>query len=366
MILISLLLTSTLSFAKLVPRPAAMPAPVTPILVAIIDTGADTQHPLLRNHIWTNPGESGVDSQGRDKATNNRDDDGNGYIDDVHGWNFADNTNEVSDRHGHGTHIAGIIAKGADTASLMILKYFNPEASGETNQRNTLRAIEYATKMKVQIINYSAGGTDPSDDEENAIRKAAEKNILFIAAAGNEHSDCDRGGFFPATYSLPNILSVTAVDARSKILPSSNFGRSTIDLAASGKSIVSAVPPKRGGGLTGMMTGTSQATAFVTAAAAAVLNENRGLTSPLELIPYLVQTGDDAEDLVGKTKSGRAINVERALQMKGPQMSALGHHLLREHLAEADSIIDTDLPMRSVTTLVTQPALPPARQMQLP
>ena len=118
------------------------------IVVAIIDTGCDVHHEDLANNIWTNPGESGLDSQGRDKSHNGIDDDGNGFIDDVHGWNFVANNGDLSDNHGHGTHIAGIVGaeggnnKGiigiAPKVSLMILKYYEPKTPTD-NLRNTIQ-----------------------------------------------------------------------------------------------------------------------------------------------------------------------------------------------------------------------------------
>lgn len=293
------------------------------VVVAVIDTGADLQHPALQEQLWTNAGESGLDAHGNSKSDNNIDDDNNGFIDDVHGWNFADNSNRLVDSHGHGTHIAGIIAGAAPKSALMILKYFNPEASGETNQLNTIRAIQYAIKMKARIINYSAGGTERSATEQAVIQQAAEENILFVAAAGNEHSNSDVIGFFPASYDLPNIVSVTAVDPLQTILPSSNFGRHSVDLAAPGKSIASAAPL----GLRAMMTGTSQATAFVSGTAALIMAENAELRTPESVIPYLTQTGSDNTELANKTKSGRFLNSYQSLVMKGSDLSAFGHRV---------------------------------------
>lgn len=143
------------------------------ILVAVIDTGADVQHKDLKQSIWTNPGETGIDAQGNSKATNGIDDDGNGYVDDVHGWNFVDDTNKVFDTEGHGTHVTGIIKKEFEKQTqttkakptnvsvnlqLMILKYYSATARNEVNVQNTAKAFRYATKMHAQIINYSAGG----------------------------------------------------------------------------------------------------------------------------------------------------------------------------------------------------------------
>lgn len=319
------------------------------ITVAIIDTGVDLAHPLLLTHLWVNPGESGLDAKGKSKSNNGLDDDDNGYVDDVHGWNFANNTNQLTDTHGHGSHIAGIIAKGAPKASLMILKYFNPEAAGEVNQQNTVKAIEYAMKMKAKIINYSAGGTDKSVKEEQVIAKTAAANILFVAAAGNERANSDYLGFFPANYDLPNIVAVTAVDSLRNILPSSNFGRRTVHLAAPGKMIQSSVP----GGKEIAMTGTSQATAFVTAAAVLVMTENPSLQTPESVIPYLTNAGTMTESLASKTKSGSVLNMYQSLVMKGSDLSAFGLRPINTAASKqtlSEFLTEDELPFTEVET----------------
>ncbi|MBS1970663.1 MAG: S8 family serine peptidase [Bdellovibrionales bacterium] len=292
------------------------------ILVAVIDTGLDTHHQVLRENLWTNPGETGVDASGRDKASNGVDDDGNGFIDDVHGWNFAGNNNDLSDNHGHGTHVAGIIESVAPKTGIMVLKYYDPNASGEDNLTNTVKAIRYAIKMKAKIINYSGGGTTKYPDEELAIREAQQKGILIVAAAGNERTNSDINGFYPADYGLPNIISVTAVDENRKILPSSNFGVSTVDIAAPGKNIVSTLP----GGKFGTMTGTSQATAFVTGTA--VLLMAQGYKTPESIIQQITSTGSDNSFLVGKTKYETTLNAYRSLVMKGAGLGAFGAGVL--------------------------------------
>ncbi len=288
------------------------------IVVAVIDTGADTLHPSLRNNLWTNPGETGTDDLGNDKSKNGVDDDQNGFIDDVHGWNFADNNNDLSDLHGHGTHVAGIIQHLAPKTTLMIIKYYNPENSGENNLVNTVKAIRYATQMKARIINYSGGGTTKSSDEESAIRKARKQEILFVAAAGNENSNSDIFGFYPANYGLSNIISVTAIDERRKVLPSSNYGSHSVDIAAPGKNIVSSLP----GGIFGTMTGTSQATAFVSGTAALLMAVNSNLKDPEKLIQQLTRTGNDSELLIGKTKQQTTLNIYRSLIMKDTDLGA--------------------------------------------
>lgn len=326
------------------------------ILVAVIDTGVDTSHPDLRENLWTNPGETGIDGRGKDKATNGVDDDGNGFVDDVHGWNFAGDNSDLTDLHGHGTHVAGIIQSVAPKTNLMILKYYDPAANGEDNLNNTVKAIRYAIKMKAKIINYSGGGTTKYPDEELAIREAQQQGILFVAAAGNEKSNSDYNGFYPADYGLSNIISVTAIDENSKVLSSSNYGRNSVDIAAPGKSIISTLP----GGKYGTMTGTSQATAYVSGTAALLMATNPDLVAdPEGLIQQLTSTGTDNSFLVGKTKHETSLNAFRALVMKGAGLGAFGAGILNSStVQDFSSKLDPDsedpgaeeLPFRRVTT----------------
>ncbi len=141
------------------------------IVVAIIDTGIDVNHPLIKSHLWVNPNEK----------ANGSDNDGNGYAGDLHGWNFVSNNNDISDNHGHGTHVAGIILQKAhsDRVKFMILKYYDPFITTDDNLLNTVKAIHYAIKMKANIINYSGGGDIKSPLEEAAIRDAQKQGILL-------------------------------------------------------------------------------------------------------------------------------------------------------------------------------------------
>ncbi len=288
------------------------------VVVAIIDTGCDINHEDLKNNIWTNPGETGLDSKGRNKATNGIDDDNNGFVDDVRGWNFVNNNNLLTDTHGHGTHIAGIIGaegngKGSigisPKVSMMILKYYDPKTPTD-NLKNTIAAIKYATKMKANIINYSGGGLEYSEDEKAAIKEAQRQGVLFVAAAGNEHSNSDKHKYFPADYGLPNIISVTAIDPKTQVLNSSNYGVETVDLAAPGEEIKSTLPNNA----YGTMTGTSQATAWVSGAAAVVMAYKHNYSAE-ETKKYLISTGDGSETLVNKTGSSRKLNLYKALTM---------------------------------------------------
>lgn len=303
------------------------------IVVAVIDTGIDVNHPDLKANIWKNP---------REIPGNNKDDDGNCYIDDIHGWNFVSNSkkqirkskeckektgnNKVYDTHGHGTHIAGIIgAVGgngiglsgvAPKVSLMALKYYAPNDNGKNNLKNTVKAIQYAVKNGAHIINYSGGGLEPNPKEKKAIQEAEKKGILFVAAAGNEKSNMDKKGYYPASYQLKNILPVTATDSSDKVLKSSNWGKKTVHKSAPGWKILSTIPR----GKYGQMTGTSQATAVATGAAVLIMDYYKNKTARFA-IKHLKMTGDIKESLMGKTSQRRQLNIFKALQARGKTLN---------------------------------------------
>ena len=287
------------------------------IVVAVIDTGIDPEHPALKGSLWINEkelnGKTGVD------------DDGDGYIDDINGWDFARNSGRLMDKHGHGTHISGIIAasearegglKGVcPGVRIMSLRYYDETATGSENLRNTIKAIEFAVNHGVNIINYSGGGAERSNAEFQALKLAQTKGILVVAAAGNEHSNVEKAGqaYFPASYELDNILSVTAVDPVGNILSSANFGPTKVHVAAPGQSILSSTP---NGGY-GYMTGTSQATAFASGIAALLLTENKSLS--FRQIKKIIESSVMKNPrLVSKVKSSGQVRAELALaQLKG-------------------------------------------------
>ena len=181
------------------------------VLVCIVDTGADVKHPDLKNNLWRNPGETGLDKWGHDKATNGIDDDGDGLRRRrvTVGTSWRTTTTSVTN-HGHGTHIAGIVgAEGGNgigisgvspKVSLMILKYYDAKGTDVSNLVNTVKAIDFAVNHNCNIINYSGGGVAPSAEEKAAIERANKKGILFVAAAGNERSNSDDHKYYPADY----------------------------------------------------------------------------------------------------------------------------------------------------------------------
>lgn len=286
------------------------------LIVAVIDTGIDRDLELFRERLWRNPGESGRDERGRDKASNGRDDDGNGFIDDVSGWNFLKNSAEIEDRHGHGTHVAGLIAAGAGVMSplpptirLMVLSYYAAGASDEATLRACEEALRYAVRMGADVINFSGGGRRPSATERKILADAEARGILLVAAAGNEGLDTDAWPFYPASYELSNILAVTGADGAHRVLASSNYGAGRIQTSAPGEAILSLLP----GGKLGGMTGTSQATALVTHEVLRTRLARPDLRAPAALIRQVRLAGRFEGHLVGRTRDSTRLD-PRALR----------------------------------------------------
>ncbi|CAM3955390.1 S8 family serine peptidase [Mesobacillus thioparans] len=215
------------------------------VVVGVIDSGVDINHPDLKGKIWTNPGEIPGDGIDNDK---------NGYIDDVNGWDFYNNDNSVYDPldgDEHGTHVSGTIAaamegsnisqnKGvvgvAPNVKIMPIKFLGPWG-GDT--AGAIAAIEYAKKMGVKLTNNSWGGGEYDPLLEEAI---ANCDCLFVAAAGNDGMNNDEGGFYPAGFETPNILSVAALTNQGQLAPFSNYGKYSVDVAAPGADIMSTIP----------------------------------------------------------------------------------------------------------------------------
>ncbi|MDJ0526250.1 MAG: S8 family serine peptidase, partial [Microcystis sp. M53600_WE12] len=244
------------------------------------------------------------------------DNDGNGYIDDIRGWDFAYNDNNPSDVDGHGTHVSGTIAgKGnngvgvtgvAWNAKIMPLKFLNDQGSGSTS--NAILAINYATAKGVKLTNNSWGGGGYSQALYDAINAAGQAGALFIAAAGNDAKNTDTSPSYPASYNLANIISVASTTRTDALSSFSNYGLTSVDLGAPGSEIYSLAP---GGGYA-TLSGTSMASPHVAGAAALLWSQNPTWTAQ-QVKNALMNTGEPIAALAGKTVSGKRLNVFNAL-----------------------------------------------------
>ena len=250
------------------------------VKVAVIDTGIVLDHEDLVGNIWKNPGESGVDANGRDRATNGIDDDNNGYVDDVNGWDFVEDDNDPTDTHGHGTHCAGSIGAVSDNGigiaginwdvSLIGLRFIGN--NGQGTEADAVEAIEYATMMGFDLTSNSWGGepdnSGGTDVMYKAIQEAQEAGVVFVAASGNNGRNIDSRVILPAGYDLDIIISVASSDRRDRMSSFSNYGSDRVDLMAPGSAVYSTIKPNWWGSKYGSMSGTSMAAPIVAGAVA--------------------------------------------------------------------------------------------------
>lgn len=280
----------------------------TRVTVAVIDSGVDYNHPDLSQNIWSNTGEI---------AGNNIDDDNNGYVDDIRGWDFANNDNNPMDDNRHGTHVAGTIAALGNNgvgvvgvnwrAAIMPLKFLTGSGSGTT--ANAIKAIDYAAKMGARISNNSWGGGGFSQALSDAIARAAAAGHLFVAAAGNAGANNDATASYPANYPLDNIVSVAATDASDQRASFSNYGATTVDLGAPGVGIMSTTPANAYQSLSG----TSMAAPHVSGVAALLLASDPAL-SVAQLKDAILKGVDPIPALAGLTVTGGRLNAFNSLR----------------------------------------------------
>jgi subtilisin family serine protease len=281
------------------------------VVVGVIDTGVDYNHPDLADNIWTNPGEIAGDGI---------DNDSNGYVDDIHGYDFVNNDGNPLDDNNHGTHVAGTIAaKGNNnngiagvswSADIMALKFLG--ASGSGTIFNAIKAVEYATKMGADLTNNSWGGGGYSQGLYDAIAAAGKAGQLFVAAAGNSASNNDSFPAYPASYNLNNIISVASTDNKDNLSSFSNYGVSSVDLGAPGSLIYSTIP---GGGYA-TFSGTSMATPHVAGVASLIWSEYPDLTVS-EVKNKILGSVDPIAALNGKSVTGGRLNAFKALLEPG-------------------------------------------------
>lgn len=312
------------------------------IVVAVTDTGVDYNHEDLTNNMWRNP---------KEIPDNGKDDDGNGYIDDVVGWDFATNDNKPYDaivglmdlltkggNPGHGTHVSGVIAATlnntlgtagvAPKAKIMALRFITEEGKGSTE--SAIKAVDYAVNNGANVINASWGGEKDSEDDtllKEAIHRAEKKGVLFIVAAGNGRlnmstqkaegfdNDTDAKPVVPASYDYPNMVCVSAIDVDLKLATFSNWGKKSCKIGAPGVKILSTVPGNRYqdtvldlGFIKATWDGTSMATPYVVGAIAALWSEDRNQTAE-EVRARVLELATATPSLSGKVSTGGRLDL---------------------------------------------------------
>lgn len=295
------------------------------VVVAVIDTGVDYNHPELSGKIWTNKGEIPGDGIDNDK---------NGYIDDVDGWDFYNNdasvchyeddsreikSTSLTDNDNHGTHIAGIIAAAADNnigiagiasnidAKIMVLK-INGGRDRSGNMESAVKAVKYATMMGADICNMSWGTGRYSRELYKAMK---ESDMLFVTAAGNSGDNNDKEPIYPADFRLNNMISVTSIDSMGRLSSYSNYGPRTVDIAAPGDDIYSTVV-----GSYASMSGSSMAVPQVSAVAALLYSCREHLFAS-EVKNIILNNVKPIPELKGKIKYAGIPDAFKAVESAG-------------------------------------------------
>ncbi|MCX7978346.1 MAG: S8 family serine peptidase [Bdellovibrionaceae bacterium] len=284
------------------------------LVVAVIDTGVDYNNPDLRPNMWVNElearGQKGVD------------DDGNGYVDDVHGFAFdvGAGITDPMDDHGHGTHCAGTIgAKGDDgrgivgvvwNTKIMAVKFLS--AAGSGTLEGALKSIDYAVRNGAKVLSNSWGGGGYSQSLKEAIERSLAAGAVFVAAAGNESNDNDANPTYPATYDIPNVISVAAIDNKGRLASFSNYGKKRVHVAAPGVNVLSTTTSGYES-----WSGTSMATPHVSGVVALLLSVHPQLKAE-EVRHRLIQTASRVGGLRTKVASGGIVNAIAAIEDRQP------------------------------------------------
>jgi subtilisin family serine protease len=279
------------------------------IKIAVIDTGVDYNHPDLKSQMDVNTaelnGKAGVD------------DDGNGYVDDIYGYDFANKDGDPADGHGHGTHCAGVIGASHNSigvagvmanVKIVGIKFLTDAGSGETI--DAISAIDYAIKRGVNVMSNSWGGGDKEQSLMDAITAAEQAGITFVAAAGNDSSNNDTTASYPANYEVSNVISVGSFDSKGARSSFSNYGLKSVHVSAPGSAILSTFK----GGYSSL-SGTSMATPHVAGVVGLLLSKEPNLT-PAQIRERLVKTSTQTTKLKTSSLSGGRVDAYRALMNK--------------------------------------------------
>lgn len=278
------------------------------VKIAVIDTGIDYRHPDLAENMWTNSAEA----NGRPGV----DDDGNGFIDDIHGYDFANNDGDPMDGNAHGTHCAGTIgavhnngvgvAGVMDNVTFVAVKFLSDSGSGSLE--GAIKSIDYATKMNVDLMSNSWGGGGRSEALKEAIERANAAGIVFTAAAGNSGTNNDSSPHYPSNYEVENVISVAATTAQNGMASFSCYGRNTVHIGAPGHRILSSTP----NGNYEVFSGTSMATPHVSGAIG-LLIAHEGRMNPKAVRERVIATSEPTAALRGKTINGGSLNAYNLL-----------------------------------------------------
>lgn len=276
------------------------------VVVAIVDSGVDFTHPDLADNQWVNNNPS------------------NG---DLHGWDFVEDSGVIKDYQGHGTAVAGIIAASGNNgvgvsgvmwnASLMSLRVLDETGTGDVGA--AIEAIDYAVAHGAQVINLSWGTTGESFVLKEAINRALRRNVSVVCSAGNSSQDLDNTPYYPASFNIPDLISVAASDNFDQLASFSNWGRKSVTLAAPGVNILTT---QRGGGYWSV-TGTSAAAPLVTGVVGLLKSSKPGLNS--NAINQALNSGArKVVSLADKVQSGGVLNAQGAFDSLNPYAGGNG------------------------------------------
>ena len=276
--------------------------------IGVIDTGIDYTHPDLAANVWTNPGEV---------PGNGKDDDGNGYVDDVHGYDFVNNDGDPMDDGYHGTHVAGTIGAVGNNGvgvtgvnwrcKLIAIKFMDPTGIG--TEANAIAAIGYSIAVGCKLTNNSWGNMSGGQAMLDAINAAGAAGQLMVFAAGNNGWNIDSVPFWPPSYMTPNMITVTSTDGRDLRPTLTNYGAVTVNLGAPGYGIYSCKP----GNLYQTLNGTSMAAPHVTGAAALAMARSPLATSA-QIRQLILLSTDPVASMAGVTSTGGRLNANKLMQ----------------------------------------------------
>lgn len=329
------------------------------VAILIVDTGIDNKHPELKNSMWINVNEI---------PNNGKDDDDNGYVDDVHGVNAINNTGNQMDDNEHGTHVAGIIAAEGNNhqgvvgmmqrAALIGCKFLDRDGSGDTS--GAIKCLDYAAKLAkreknpVTIVasNNSWAGGPYSQALYDAIQAQQQLGILFIAAASNEGNNNDVRETYPANFGASNVISVAASTHKDRLASFSNYGRRSVSVAAPGEDILSTIP----GGKYDYLSGTSMAAPFVSGLAGLIKSAGPSLTW-IQIKNLILSGGTRIVSAQNTTISGRRI---RGFDEDGTgSLSCHNQKVASRLLPKTDSVklkLGHSLPLAFLSINCDQPA----------